>query len=440
MDRRLIVLAVGAGALLISGERYSARTSAAEASLPLLDTLSAATRPDEVCMMPEAGYAYAQAPAGGTAGATSVPANWPGKPVIGGNVTPIRVVYDQYPTNDGIAVDPENGVVVTTDENLGTLLLYDTTQGAPSKAQTEPKRLIYGPRAGLGHLAGVALDPIRREIITNNNDGGGLVVHSYDSHGNIRPVRRLSPPHQSWGISLDLKSDEMAITSQQYQGISFFKRTATGADRPVRTIRGMETGLADPHGVVVDNRNDEVFTANHGNWTEMRSYAADGPPVLPGEYIPGRFEAPSIIVHQASANGNVPPKRKIQGASTKLNWPMGVDMDQTGNEVAVANYGTSEILFFKRDAQGNAAPVRAIGGSQTGIVGPIGVAIDHKRNEIWVANYGDHTSVVFDRTATGNVAPKRIIRNAPAGTPTTGFTNAASAAYDSNRHQLLVPN
>ena len=59
---------------------------------------------------------------------------------------------------------------------------------------------------------------------------------------------------------------------------------------------------------------------------------------------------------------------------------------------------------------------------------------------IWVANYGDHTAVVFDRTASGNVAPKRIIRNAPKGTPTTGFTNASAAAYDSKRDELLVPN
>lgn len=86
------------------------------------------------------------------------------------------------------------------------------------------------------------------------------------------------------------------------------------------------------------------------------------------------------------------------------------------------------------------APSRILGGNRTGIVGPIAVQIDTKNNEIWVANYGDHTAVVFDRTASGNAAPKRIIRNAPAGTPTTGFTNASAAAYDSMRDQLLVPN
>jgi DNA-binding beta-propeller fold protein YncE len=431
--RRFVWLALALAVVLIATDRHAARPSAAALALPLLKSV----QPAEMCVMPPAAE-YGQQPLAG--GHSGVPADWPGKGVKGGNVPPIRVVHDQYPTFDGIAIDPQNGLVALSDENLGTLLVYDTSSGDHSPAVTTPRRLIYGARVGLGYIAGVALDPIRREILTINNDGGGLVVHSYDSHGDAPPVRRLSPPHQSWGISLDLTNDEMAITSQQYQGISFFKRDARGADRPVRTIRGMKSRLADPHGVYVDPRHDEVFTANHGNWTEMRSYAADGPPVLPGEYIPGRFEPPSVIVHQASLAGDIPPKRRIQGERTRLNWPMGVTMDMATDELIVANYGTSELLFYPRGAQGDVAPSRVIGGPRTGIVGPIGAVVDEKRNELWVANYGDHTAVVFDRTASGDVAPKRIIRNAPAGTPTTGFTNAASAAYDTKRDELLVPN
>ena len=119
---------------------------------------------------------------------------------------------------------------------------------------------------------------------------------------------------------------------------------------------------------------------------------------------------------------------------------MGITLDSEAGELAVANYGTNEILIFAKSATGDVPPARVIGGDRTGIVGPIAVQIDRKNDEIWVANYGDHTAVVFDRTASGNVAPKRIIRNAPAGTPTTGFTNASAAAYDSKRDQLLVPN
>jgi DNA-binding beta-propeller fold protein YncE len=119
---------------------------------------------------------------------------------------------------------------------------------------------------------------------------------------------------------------------------------------------------------------------------------------------------------------------------------MGITVDDEAKELAVANYGTDQILVFAKNASGDAAPLRVIGGSKTSIVGPVAVGIDRKNDEMWVANYGEHTAVVFDRTASGNVAPKRIIRNAPAGTPTSGFTNASAAAYDSKRDQLLVPN
>ena len=255
----------------------------------------------------------------------------------------------------------------------------------------------------------------------------------------MKPVRKLEVPHQSWGLSLDLTREEVAVTSQQYQGITIYGRLASGTERPLRTIRGDDTQLADPHGVFLDGANNEVFAANHGNWTEMRSYADDSV-MLPGEYKPGRFEQPSVRVYQATASGNARPIRSIQGTQTQLAWPMGIDVSRDRNELAVANYGSNSILIFSRTASGDAAPVRVIGGSRTGIVGPVAVGFDPKNGELWVANYGDHTAVVFDIAAAGNVEPKRIIRNAPAGTPTTGFTNASAAAYDTKRDELLVPN
>ena len=61
-------------------------------------------------------------------------------------------------------------------------------------------------------------------------------------------------------------------------------------------------------------------------------------------------------------------------------------------------------------------------------------------DELWVANFGDHTALVFDLAAGGNVAPKRIIRNAPAGSPSVGFGNPMTIAYDPKRDEILVPN
>jgi DNA-binding beta-propeller fold protein YncE len=436
MLRRVAVLSAAAVVILMCEDRATGPI-AAETALPLLKSIE----PAEFCMRPDLTYAeQAAAQRGGApTGALAVPADWPGKDVVGGDVPPTRIVADPFPTFDGIAVDPENGLVVMSDENRSGLFMYDRASGSQSPKITEPKRHIIGPRTDLGFIAGVTLDPKNREAWVVNNDGGGVDVFSYDQHGDVKPIRELDVPHQSWGLSLDMGRDEIAVTSQQYQGISIYSRTATGAARPLRTIRGEKTQLADPHGVYLDGTNNEVFTANHGNWTEMRSYADDAV-LLPGEYKPGRFERPSIRIYRGDANGDVPPIRTIQGKSTLLAWPMGINVSRERNELAIANYGSNSILIFPRSAGGDVSPARVIGGERTGIVGPVGVAFDEKNGEIWVANYGDHTALVFDINATGNVEPRRIIRNAPKGTPTTGFTNASAAAYDSKRGEVLVPN
>ena len=52
----------------------------------------------------------------------------------------MRLVYDPYPTYDGLAVDSENGLVVMTDENRSGVVTYERTAGSDSAEITEPKR------------------------------------------------------------------------------------------------------------------------------------------------------------------------------------------------------------------------------------------------------------------------------------------------------------
>jgi hypothetical protein len=275
--------------------------------------------------------------------------------------------------------------------------------------------------------------------------------------GNTRPIRALHVPHQAWGIALSPKRDEVAISVESARTVVVYKRGSDGETPPIRTLRGVRTGMGDPHGVQFDDVNNEMVVVNHGNqtWGPPGSgrgrgrggggEASEGQapaPSPPGETPPlgGRWMPPSVTVYAADANGDTAPLRTIAGDKTGLNWPMGVSIDTTHGEFAVANNGDSAVLVFKRDATGNAAPLRVIRGDKTGIVGPMNVAIDVKNDEIWVSNYGDHTAVVFPRTAAGNVAPKRILRNAPAGTPTSGFGNPGAVTYDSKRDELIVPN
>lgn len=441
MRTRLLLFFAALTALIVAGGRPEQSVGAA-ALKPLLS----APMDSEVCLMPSDRTAYTQTRGGGAGGrigdedpTDSLPWPLPGSATF--DAMPARTVFDPYPTFGGLALDPTAGRAFFSDSSLSGLLSYEVASGDDSAEITEPLTHIIGPHTGIGFIAGVAADPERREVYAVNNDGGGVVIFGYDQTGAVRPVRGLESPHQSWGISISGARNEIALSVQQMSGIVFYRRGAEGMERPLRTLRGYETGLADPHGVIFDDDRKELIVTNHGNWTELRPYSPYDPLTKSAQaYNPGRFEPPSIRVFTASAGGNVGPLRSISGDQTGLNWPMAGDVDPQRDEIVIANYGDNSVRFYRRGAEGNIAPTRIIQGDRTGIVGPVDVKVDRTRNEIWVANYSDHSAVVFERDANGNATPKRIVRNAPEGKPALTFTNAAAAAYDTKRDALIVPN
>jgi DNA-binding beta-propeller fold protein YncE len=361
-----------------------------------------------------------------------------------GNIRPIRTVNDPYPTFAGIAVDPVNHEVVVSDENRFSLIVYDRKLDMTGVA--EAKRRISGHNTKLEFICGVAIDPQTREIYTVNNDTmDNMVVFGPDARGDVGPSRELKVDHGAWGLFLDKKNDEIAITTQHINKISIYRRTASGKDAPLRILQGPTTALADPHGVYIDSKNDELVVANHGSWHLERT---DGDPRwytgndIVSSLIPstGRLDLPSISVFARTAKGDAAPIRRIQGPKTRLNLPSGVTVDTIHDEIAIANDGGNSVLIFSRTANGDVAPIREITGPATGLRNPSGVSIDTEHDELWVSNWGDHSANVYARSATGNVAPMRSIRSAPRGAPMPGMGNPGAVAYDSRRDQLLVPN
>ena len=441
--RRQLLLFLGALTILVVSGSDRRQLLEADALKPLL-------RPameSEMCLLPPEGSPFRQTRGGGAGGRLTDKVvrkslyEWPLDESAVVDAMPARGVFDPYPTFGGLAIDPAAGRAFFSDSSLSGVLSYSTTAGGNTPEITDPLTHILGPDTGIGFIAGVAVDPERKEVYAANNDGGGVVIFSYDQTGAVRPVRGLETPHQSWGLSLSKAREELAVSVQQLSGIVFYRRGAQHMDPPVRTLRGYDTRLADPHGVAFDDNRKELVVANHGNWTELRPYSPYDPlSTAPQAYEPGRFEPPSIRVFAASAEGNAKPLRSISGNQTGLDWPMGLDVDAQRDEIVVANYGDNSIHFFGRTAEGDVRPTRVLKGDRTGIVGPVDVKVDPARNEVWVANYSDHSALVFDRDASGNRAPKRIIRNAPPGTPALTFTNAAAAAYDTKRDALIVPN
>jgi DNA-binding beta-propeller fold protein YncE len=400
----------------------------------------AAAETDSTCTMPPLD-------GGGQGQAFAVPTTGD----LSGDLPPVRMVMDPYPSFNGVVVDPVTDLVMMSDTNRKSLLVYKRTVGSPtSKEPAAPVQQIMGPETGIGFVAGVAMDPVHRELFTVNNDvEDRMVVFDYDSRGNVKPKRLLYVPHQSWGIAFAPKRDVIALSVQTPNMYVVFRRDAQRFDAPVRSVRGPHTEMADPHGIYFDETHNEVFVANHGNFrpgeliTSYTAYdARESRQERTGnafsESARGRFVASSLTVYDGDAKGDVAPLRTITGPVSQIDWPMGVAVDEVNNEIVVANNGDNSVLVFARTANGNVQPKRVIRGAATGIKGPMGVAI--AKDEIWVANFGDHTALVFPRLAAGNVAPRRILRNAPAGRETSGFGNPYSVAYDTKRQEILVPN
>ncbi|HXH06036.1 MAG TPA: hypothetical protein VNI83_05525 [Vicinamibacterales bacterium] len=435
-------IAAAAAVVLLAGE--ATRSTRFEEAFAASALAAAATEATMCVLSPGAAARLDQA--GGAAGRASdeLPA---------GDLTPVRMVFDPYPSFNGIALDPVNDLVLLSDTNRKSLLVYRTEAAAAPDvaAPAEPVRRVMGPETGIGFIAGVAVDPERREMMTVNNDvEDRMVVFDYDAHGNVRPKRTLYVPHQAWGVAISRELDQLVFSVQTPNMIVWYRREAKGLEPPVRVVRGPRTGMADPHGVAIDDAHDEVFVANHGNWrpaeliTSYTAYdSAEARRRVPeaqaaGDEGGGRFRFGSITVYSTRAAGDVPPQRTIAGPLTQLDWPMGIALDPEHDELVVAGNGNDAVLVFPRTAQGNVAPARVIRGPRTGISSPMAVAV--RGDEIWVANFGDHTALVFPRTAHGDVPPTRVLRNAPRGTPTVGMGNPYAVAYDSKREQLLVPN
>src|SRR5205823_5167172 len=178
----------------------------------------------------------------------------------GGDLQPVRMVVDPYPSFNGVVVDAENNLVMMSDTNRKSLLVYDRSAGsAASKAPATPRQQIMGPETGIGFVAGVAMDPAHRELFTVNNDvEDRLVVFDYDARGNVKPKRLLYVPHQSWGIGFAPKRDLMALSVQTPNMFVVFRRDAQKFDVPVRSVRGPKTQMADPHGIYFDETHNEV--------------------------------------------------------------------------------------------------------------------------------------------------------------------------------------
>ena len=409
----------------------------------------------EVCLIPAAVQRVERAAGFGQSSRAGLPLTDATR-IFAGN--PDRKIQDKYPSFAAIGVDPERNEVIMTDENLFQVLAYDRLENTPADAEfSKPKRVLSGDKTLIEFQSGLYIDQKNGDIFAPNNDTvDTLVVFAQGGDGDVPPKRALHTPHGTFGIAVDEKRSEMFLTTQHDSTVVVFRKDADKDEAPLRLLQGDDTGLADPHGIAIDPKDEVFFVANYGsrglrradreirtgvpgagkgrdkaNWPLGREYA------IPGS---GSHAVPSISVHALAAKGNDRPVRVIQGPKTQLNWPTGIVFDPERRELFVANDMGPSILVFDANASGDVAPKRVLKGRRTKLANPTAVALDTKNGELWVANFGGHTATAYPITATGDTPPLRTIRNAPESAPSLMIGNPGALTYDSKRQELLVPN
>src|SRR5215467_2772866 len=189
-----------------------------------------------------------------------------------GDLKPLRAVKDPYPVFTDVAVDPESNIALMSDENLFSLRTYDRNNpDAPLNAVSDPRTVISGPKSEVDFVCGVAIDPVHHEFYGANNDTDSvLMAFKYGTNGEVPPARKIeSAARGTWGVALDLKHDEIAVTVEHINQVEVYRREAVDKDKPVRIIQGPKTGISDPHGIAIDAEHDELFVANHNSYHEV---------------------------------------------------------------------------------------------------------------------------------------------------------------------------
>src|SRR2546423_2810601 len=160
MRRRLVTsIAVAVGVSLVG---VPAGRGPSVEDVFVATTGAAAEADGSICLMPDAGDAVGGRGVLDPAQQLAIPER---SDTEGGDIPPVRMVVDPYPSFNGVALDTTNDLVMMSDTNRKSLLVYDRAAGSPTSTETvSPKQHIMGPDTGVGFVAGVAMDPGHREL------------------------------------------------------------------------------------------------------------------------------------------------------------------------------------------------------------------------------------------------------------------------------------
>jgi DNA-binding beta-propeller fold protein YncE len=266
-----------------------------------------------------------------------------------GNMAPKRVITGQGSklgrTIHGLAYDPVHDEIVVPNALADAILVF---RGS-ANGDEPPIRVIQGPCTKLVTPHSVSLDLEHGEILVASLTGKRINVFRWDANGNAPPVRVITGPQTQLGhlvgIAVDPVQNLMAVANSE--DILVFNRADDGNVAPRARIAGPKTGITDEpwqmqfyEGKIYLAASNHLHVNLYSGVTlkETSKAVTDDPWLNPTLGFVG--------IWNITDNGDVPPRAMIRGPFSGLLHPVGLALNPTDGEIYVSDSVRNGILSF----------------------------------------------------------------------------------------------
>lgn len=234
-------------------------------------------------------------------------------------------------TMHDIRYDPERDEFVVGNPFARAILTF----AGDADGEAAPKRMIQGSLTRLQNPDRVELDAVHGEIYVPNRDS--ILVFPREAEGNVAPMRVIEGPNtQLAGIraivvdpvnNLLIAGTDLRTPGAE-SGLLIFERTANGDAKPLRIIRGANTGIT---------RVTQMQVYSPGGWIVVTQ---------PGQADVQEPEGAFVGIWSIYDHGDVPPKWVIGGPKSRLKKPRGVALNPSDKELIVADMRVNAVFTF----------------------------------------------------------------------------------------------
>jgi sugar lactone lactonase YvrE len=285
--------------------------------------------------------------------------------------------------------------------------------------------------------------PAQGKLYVSNGGANSIVRfdQALTDSGNVPPAVTISGANTKLNapayITLDTAADRLYVANTADLSILIFDNISTknGNVAPERVIAGASTTLISPTDVALDKGRNLLYVADDLDIHVFASASTATGDIPPTRTYTAGFAVSAIFIDGTNdrlfvadqagqainvydnistvAAGPITANRTIQGASTHLGAPSGIQVDG-GGRLVVSNATAHSITIFNNaaGATGNIPPSAEIVGSNTGFSTPDQIVVDTTgTGTVYNADPGAARVAIYENlsSTTGNVAPTRSI-------------------------------